>query len=89
MALGATPNRVLRLVIGGGMAVTAAGIMVGLIGALTFGRSIRALFWGINPISPLALVTVAVSLSFVSFVACLAPALRAARMDPMAELRHE
>lgn len=89
MALGATSSRVLRLILREGMIVTVAGILGGLAGTLAVGRSLRALFWGINPNSPLTLMTVAAILACISLLACLVPALRAARIEPMVELRHE
>lgn len=89
MALGATSSCVLRLIVREVMTVTGAGILGGLAGTLALGRSIRALFWGINPNSPFTLITVAAILGCVSLLACLAPALGAARIEPMVELRHE
>lgn len=89
MALGATPNAITCLVIREGMIVVGVGIFAGVLGASFLGRSIQALFWGINPNSPHMLVAAAALLVLVSFIACLVPGLRAARMDPMSELRHE
>ena len=89
IALGATPTRVIRLVIGEGMIVVGVGILMGVLGASFLGRSIRSLFWGINPSSPLALLVAALLLGLASFIASIVPALRTARIDPMTELRHE
>jgi putative ABC transport system permease protein len=89
IALGAAPNRVLRLVLGGGMSLTAAGLLVGVLGALGFTRAISTLLFGIPPFDPLTYVGVLFGLSAVALFACWVPARRAARVDPVIAMRSE
>ncbi|HSY83859.1 MAG TPA: ABC transporter permease [Gemmatimonadaceae bacterium] len=87
IALGAAPDRVLRLVLGGGMTLTAAGLLVGVIGAIGFTRAISTLLFGIPPFDPLTYVGVVFGLSAVALFACWVPARRAARVDPVIAMR--
>ena len=89
LALGAQRSDVLRLVVGQGMALALAGLVVGLVLAVGLGRLISQLLFGIQPHDPLTLAGVALSLGLVAFVACLFPARRATRVDPMVALRSE
>jgi putative ABC transport system permease protein len=87
IALGAAPDRVLRLVLGGGMTLTAAGLLVGVLGAIGFTRAISTLLFGIPPSDPLTYVGVVLGLSAVALFACWVPARRAARVDPVIAMR--
>lgn len=89
MALGATPGAVLRLIVGEGMKVALFGITVGLVGALALARVFSSLVFGVPVRDPVTFAAVAVALAGVAFAASSLPALRAARVDPMAALRHE
>jgi predicted permease len=88
-ALGATPRSIVRMVMGEGVLLTGAGIVFGLGGALLLSRFLRALLYGVEPADPVTLGAVAVVLAIVALAACLVPAVRALRIDPMAALRAE
>jgi putative ABC transport system permease protein len=88
-ALGASRGAVVRLVLGGGAYPVLIGIAVGLGGAIGLTRYIRAMLFATDPIDPVTLAGVAGLFASVALVACIVPAWRAARVDPMASLRQE
>jgi putative ABC transport system permease protein len=87
VALGAAHRDVLRLVVRQGMTLTAFGLLVGLIAALASTRLMTSLLFETAPSDPLTLSGVAAFLAAVALVACLIPARRATRVDPMVALR--
>jgi putative ABC transport system permease protein len=87
IALGAQPDRVLRLVVGEGMRVGAFGIVLGLLGGLGLGRVVSSLVYGVQVYDPSTFAVVAVVLGVVALAACVIPARRAARVDPIVALR--
>jgi ABC-type antimicrobial peptide transport system permease subunit len=89
MALGAQSGAVLRLVIGQGLKLVAAGILIGVIGAFALRRVIAGLLYGVTATDPLTFVGVALLLSCVALLACWLLARRAATTDPMMALRDE
>jgi hypothetical protein len=89
VALGAGVGDVLRLVVGDGMRVTAAGIALGVLGALLLAPRMETLLYGISARDPVVIIGVVVALLAVALVASLAPAMRAARSDPNVALRSE
>ncbi len=88
-ALGATPRNILFLVLKKGMGLTLAGIGIGLLGAFVLTRLMSSLLFGVNASDPLTFVTVPLVLSLVALLACLIPARRATRIDPLVALRYE
>jgi len=88
-ALGASRRDILALVVRQGMALTAIGIMLGLLGAVAASQTIAALLFGVSPLDPLTYFGVIALLGAVSMIACGVPAWRAARVDPMVALRYE
>jgi ABC-type antimicrobial peptide transport system permease subunit len=88
-ALGASRGNVIRLVVGGGAYPVLIGIAVGLGGAIGLTRYIRAMLFATDPIDAVTLVGVVVLFASVALVACIVPAWRAARVDPMTSLRQE
>jgi putative ABC transport system permease protein len=88
-ALGASRRDVLGMVMSQGMAMTAAGIALGLVGAAFATRFLAGLLYGIGPGDPLTLGSAAAILGVVALAACYLPARRAMKVDPMAALRHE
>jgi putative ABC transport system permease protein len=89
MAIGAQRSDVLKMVLGGGMKLALVGVAVGLVGAIVFARFVSTQLFGITPLDPMSYgVTVAVLLA-IAALACLGPARRAARVDPLVALRQE
>ena len=89
MALGATQRSVLQLIVGQGMKVVLIGIGIGLLGGLALGRAVSSLVFGVPVRDPATFSLVAVVLTAVALAACIIPARRAARVDPMVALREE
>jgi predicted permease len=89
LALGATPERLRREVLVGALAVTTAGGVVGLCGALVSTRLLGALLFEVRPTDPATLVGVCIVLLAVSLTAAYLPARRATRIDPAQALRAE
>jgi putative ABC transport system permease protein len=88
-ALGATPTALLSLVVRAGMTMAAIGIAAGLAGAVLLMRFIRTLLFGVGPSDPATLAASAIILLLVALAACVVPACRAIRIDPVAALRGE
>jgi putative ABC transport system permease protein len=89
MALGARSADVHRLVLGQAAPLVAAGIAAGLLGAAALTRLLAALLFRVGARDPLTLLAAAVLLTLACALACLLPARRAARVDPMVALRSE
>jgi putative ABC transport system permease protein len=89
MALGASTKDVLRLVLGQFMRLTVVGVVLGLIGAYALTRLMTSLLFGVTATDTTTFVLVSIILSLVALVACLIPARRATRVDPLVALRYE
>jgi putative ABC transport system permease protein len=89
MALGANRARVVRQVVGEGLAVALGGVALGLMGALAGGGVLASLLRDVRPHDPTVLGGVVVLLVAVATAAALLPALRASRVNPMSALRAE
>jgi putative ABC transport system permease protein len=89
LALGADGGRLLRLVLTQGGVLVGAGVIVGVAGALALTRVLRALLYEVTPTDPLTFGAATVLLLGVATVACLNPARRAMKLDPMTVLRRE
>jgi len=87
MALGAQIVDVLKLVLSRAMALAALGIGIGVVGAVALTRYLTTLLFGVKPIDVVTFVGVALVLSAVVFIACLVPARRATKIDPLQALR--
>ena len=88
-ALGATPWTIVRLVVVQGARLAVLGLGLGLAGALAFGRLLSAMLYGVGAGDPWTLVAVSAVLAAVAVAACLVPARRALRVDPVTALRAE
>jgi predicted permease len=92
MALGATRRSVLRMVLQQGMTLTVIGVSLGLIVAYVLTKyleTLTSMLFGVKPRDPVTFIAIAGVLAFVSVVACLLPARRATKVDPMVALRYE
>jgi len=87
MALGAQVVDVLKLVLRRAMLLAIVGIVIGTAGAVAVTRYLTTLLFGVKPIDVMTFVAVAVVLAIVVLVACLVPARRAAKIDPLEALR--
>jgi len=87
VALGAEGGRVLWLVVREGAATVAIGLVLGLAGALAGTRAMRGLLYGVAPTDGATFIGVALLLLAIAGVACLVPARRAMRVDPVDALR--
>ncbi len=88
-ALGATRGNLVRMVLRQGMGMTAVGLAIGGALAAFASRAITQLLYGVSRVDPVTYLGVVASLLLVALVACLIPAVRAARVDPAVALRHE
>ncbi len=89
MALGAPRASVLRQVVGQGMALTALGLAVGLLGAWGLSRVLASMLYGVSATDPVTYVLTACFLALVALLASWVPATRAARVDPVEALRSD
>ena len=89
LALGAQPNALLRSVLQQGLRLTAAGVAVGLAGALALTQTIKSLLFEVSTTDPLTFISLPVLLVTVALAACYVPARRSARVDPLVALRYE
>jgi len=87
MALGARIVDVLKLVLTRAMALAAIGIAIGVAGAIALTRYLTSMLFGVKPIDVVTFIAVAVVLALVVLVACLVPARRATKIDPLEALR--
>jgi len=89
MALGANAAAVLRIVLAGGLVPALAGTALGLFGAFVLKRTLATFLYETSAMDPVIIAAVVFLLIGVTIVACLVPAARAARIDPVAALRNE
>ena len=89
MAIGAKPADVVRMILGEGGRLSAAGVVIGTAMAIAVARLIRGLLFEVSATDPLTLAGVAIGLLGVALVASYVPARRATRVDPMIALRGE
>ena len=88
-ALGASRGDVLRLVLRHGMGLSILGLLIGVGGAFALNHLLGSLLFGVSGRDPVTLFFVALLLGGVALLACLVPARRAAKVDPLVALRYE
>jgi len=89
LALGAAPRQIARLVVGDGLRLAIAGVVLGVLAASLVVTAMSKLLFGITPLDPATFIAAAGLLLAVSLPASYIPARRAARVDPMVALRCE
>ena len=89
VALGAARGDVVKLILGQGMLLAGVGVVLGLGGALLLTRWMSTLLFGVGSRDPLTFAVIAAALVIVALAACLIPARRATKVDPMVALRYE
>ena len=89
MALGAGRNDILWMVLREGFVLTGAGIGVGIVATVAFTRLLDTLLYGVKPTDPSTFIAVSALMAIVATAACLMPAFRATRVDPLTAVRYE
>ncbi len=89
IALGARSANIMELIVASGLRVVAVGIVIGIVSALLLARAIQSLLYGVGTYDPTVLLTAAALLTVLGALACLIPAWRASRVDPVVTLRAE
>jgi putative ABC transport system permease protein len=89
LALGAMPAQIRTMMLGQGMRLLGAGLVLGFVGAVALSRVIRSLLFGVSANDPLIYAVVTLVLICASLFACWLPARRASRVNPMVTLRAE
>jgi len=89
MSLGADRLRVLHMILRQGLVLVGIGLALGVVGALALSKVLGSLLFGVGPHDPLVLGSVAIVLLVTGVLACVVPALRAARVAPVEALRHD
>jgi putative ABC transport system permease protein len=89
IALGAQSRDILFLVLKRGMGLVSAGLAIGLAASFALTRLMQSLLFEVSASDPIVFAVIAALLAAVAFAACVIPALRATRVDPMIALRYE
>jgi len=89
MALGAPTITVLKMVLSKGLRLIGVGVVLGMLASIALTRLVASMFWGVSPRDPVTFIGVLLVLAAVGTVACLVPARRATRVDPLVALRYE
>lgn len=89
MALGASRGQIVELVLGGGLRLVGVGVLLGLVGAMATTQAIRGLLVDVPAMDVATYLEAAALFGIVALAACLVPALRASRVNPVVALRNE
>jgi ABC-type antimicrobial peptide transport system permease subunit len=89
LSLGAEPQRILRMILGQSLVLILIGVAAGLAAAFALTRLMETLLFGVKPTDPVTFALISLTLIVVALLACLIPARRAMKVDPMVALRCE
>jgi putative ABC transport system permease protein len=89
IALGARPGAILQLILGRGLFLVGLGVAIGIAAAFALTRFMESMLFGITATDPVTFAMIVVLLAGVALFACLLPALRAMRVDPIVVLRYQ
>jgi putative ABC transport system permease protein len=89
LALGAQPAHIRALILGQGLRLLAAGLLIGLASAIGFSRLLGSYLFEVKAVDPAIYAAVSILLTFAAILACWLPARRASRVDPILTLRAE
>jgi len=89
MALGAQPGSILAMVMRSGLAPVAIGLVVGVAAALAVGKLVAGMLFGVSPYDWKTIAAVLILMVVTAMIACVIPARRATRVDPLNALRYE
>ncbi len=89
MALGAQSRDVLKLVVREAMLLTLGGVAIGLLASFALTRLMKSLVFSVSVTDPLTFAAITLLLSLIALLACLIPARRATKVDPLVALRYE
>jgi putative ABC transport system permease protein len=89
MALGATSNNVLKMIVERNLVPVTVGLGFGIVFSLALAPLLESLLFGVRPQDPFTLAAVCVTVAATGVAACFLPALRATRVDPLVALRHD
>jgi predicted permease len=89
MALGAQSRDVLKLVVRQAMTLTLGGVVIGLLASFALTRLLKSLLFSVSVTDPLTFGVIALLLTLIALLACLIPAVRATKVDPLVALRYE
>jgi putative ABC transport system permease protein len=89
VALGATRERIVRLVIREGVWLAGTGVVLGVLASLALTRAIASLMFGVGKLDPVTLTAAPLTLMAVALLGCYLPARRAAKVDPVIAMRNE
>ena len=87
--MGAKRTDILKMALTEGTVTVAFGVVVGLFGSLALTRFLQSMLFSVKPTDPATFATIAALLAGVTLLACVVPAHRATRVDPLIALRHE
>src|SRR6185369_4867538 len=89
IALGARPGAILQLILGRGLFLVGLGVAIGIVAAFALTRFMESMLFGITATDPITFAAIVLLLGGVALFACLLPALRAMRVDPIVVLRYQ
>jgi putative ABC transport system permease protein len=89
VALGATRERIVRLVIRDGVWLAGVGVVLGIVASLVLTRALASLTFGVGKVDPVTLIAAPITLLGAALIGCYVPARRAARVDPVIAMRNE